>query len=47
MPLNKFLLNIFKWTFSTYDWFWADGSHIMLILSLNSNVSILPSKTDY
>jgi len=28
MPIIKFLLNIWKLNFPTYDWFCADGSHI-------------------
>jgi len=29
MPLVWFLLNILKSNFATYDWFWADESHIL------------------
>jgi len=34
MPVIKFLTNIFKLKFPTYNWFCEDGSHINKISSL-------------
>jgi len=32
MSLIGFLRNILKLNFTTYDWFWTDGSHIYFLI---------------
>jgi len=34
MPFIKFMLFFFKLNIPTYDWFYADGSHIRFVVAL-------------